>query len=181
MKPPFFFLLRALLKEQAMIQPDFRKMLKVLAQRAKAAKKYQGKHGQPPPTPLVDNSKDLLYQLSCVAQEVSIFQNQRLAVVAGSKEANALSALLRLIKNHGGHRGHPVMVLINSGGLLSSLYPCYARNPVNAYKNSIFLTRTNRGSWARVIARHSPGTQKNGRGLRGLVRSRQSKGRWRGM
>ena len=86
-----------------MIQPGFRKMLKVLAQRATAAKKYQGKHGQPPPTPLADNSKDPFYQLSLVAQEVSLFfQSQRLAGVAGSREANALSALLRPIKNHGG-------------------------------------------------------------------------------
>ena len=103
-----------------MIQPDFRKMLKVLAQRATAAKKYQGKHGQPPPTPLAANSNDPFYQLSLVAQEVSLFfQSQRLAGVAGSREANALSALLRPIKNQGGHRGHPGMVLINSSGLLN--------------------------------------------------------------
>ena len=77
-------------------------MLKVLAQRATAAKKHQSKHGQPSPTPLADNSKDPLYQLSCAAQEVSsFFQSQRLAGVAGSKEANLLSALLRPIKNHG--------------------------------------------------------------------------------
>ena len=86
-----------------MIQPDFRKMLKVLAQRATVAKKHQSKHGQLSPTPLADNSKDPLYQLSCAAQEVSsFFQSQRLAGVAGSREANALSALLRPIKNHGG-------------------------------------------------------------------------------
>ena len=86
-----------------MIQPGFRKILKVLAQRATAAKKHQSKHGQHSPTPLAANSKDPLYQLSCAAQEVSLFfQSQRLAGVAGSREANALSALLRPIKNHGG-------------------------------------------------------------------------------
>ena len=85
-----------------MTKPDFRKMLKVLAQRATAAKNHQGKHGQPPPTPLVANSNDPFYQLSLVAQEVSSFsQSQRLAGVCSSKEANALSALLRPIKNHG--------------------------------------------------------------------------------
>ena len=71
----------------------------------------------PPQIPLSDNPGDPVYQLSCVAKKVlEFFDSQRLAGATASKEHNDLFAMLWPIETYGGHRTHPGMVLINSGG-----------------------------------------------------------------
>ena len=76
------------------------------------------------PNPVFGDLGDPFYQLFCKAQNVlSFFQSQRPAGATASKEHNDLFAMLWPIETYGGHRTHPGMVLINSGGWLNSLYP----------------------------------------------------------
>ena len=115
------------------VQPDIRKLLIVLARWSAAAKghpTYQAKHGPPKSRRRV--RLPVYSTVFCGRHNIRFFQSQWPAGATASKETDDLFAMLRPIKNQGGHRGHPGMVLINSSGLLNYLFAIYTRNPVNA-------------------------------------------------
>ena len=107
-----------------MIQTEFRKLLIVLVRWSAAAKDYptyQAKHGPPKSRRRV--RLPVYSTVFCGRHNIRFFQSQWPAGATASKETDDLFAMLRPIKNQGGHRGHPGMVRTNSSSLLNSLYP----------------------------------------------------------
>ena len=84
---------------------------------------YQAKHGKPPPKSRRRVRLPVYSTVFCGRHNIRFFQSQWPAGATASKETDDLFAMLRPIKNQGGHRGHPGMVRTNSSSLLNSLYP----------------------------------------------------------